>query len=94
MKIIKRYDYELPLSTNQEQNRAIKKILRAMGYVHEVEYYRTKGVEQQRFIEPFCDRITTHTARRTFVTILRNAGVADKVIMSVTGYRDIKTFNM
>ena len=65
-----------------------------MRYVQEVEYYRTKGVEQQRFIEPFCDRITTHTARRTFVTILRNAGVADKVIMSVTGHRDIKTFNM
>lgn len=94
MEILQKYDYDLPLSTNQEQNRAIKKILRAMGYVHEVEYSRTKGVEQERFVEPFCDRITTHTARRTFVTILRNAGLADKVIMSVTGHRDIKTFNM
>lgn len=94
MEILQKYNYDLPLSTNQEQNRAIKKILRAMEFVHDVEYSRTKGVEQQRFIKPFCDRITTHTARRSFVTILRNAGLADKVIMSVTGHRDIKTFNM
>ena len=94
MEILEKYDYKLPLSTNQEQNRIIKDILRAMGYVHEVEYSRIKGVEQERFVEPFCDRITTHTARRSFVTILCNAGLADKIIMSVTGHRDIKTFNM
>ena len=94
LEILERYDYNLPLSTNQEQNRAIKKILRAMDIVHDVEYSRTKGVEQKRFIKPFCDRITTHTARRSFVTILRDAGLADKTIMSVTGHLDIKTFNM
>ena len=92
--ILKKYNYELPLTTNQEQNRAIKDILRKIGLVHEVEYSRTRGVEQTRIIKPFCDRITTHTARRTFVTILRNSGVADKIIMSMTGHRDIKTFNM
>lgn len=92
--ILKKYNYQLPLTTNQEQNRAIKDIFRKIGLVHEVEFSRTKGVDQMRFIKPFCDRISTHTARRTFVTILRNAGVADKIIMSITGHRDIKTFNM
>ncbi|QYA25589.1 tyrosine-type recombinase/integrase [Gramella sp. MT6] len=94
LEILQKYDYELPLSTNQEQNRVIKVILRDMGYTHEVEFSRNKGVDQNRFVKPFCDRISTHTARRTFVTILRNAGVADKIIMSITGHRDIKTFNM
>ncbi len=94
LEILQKYNFDLPLSTNQEQNRAIKNIIRKLGLVHEVEFSRTKGVDQTRFIKPFCDRITTHTARRTFVTILRNAGVADKIIMSITGHRDIKTFNM
>lgn len=94
LKILEKYDYKLPLSTNQEQNRAIKKILRAMGYNHEVEYSRTKGVDQQRVVELFCNRITTHTARRSFITIMRNFGIADKTIMSISGHKDIKTFNM
>tara|TARA_R110000751_G_scaffold126574_4_gene228505 strand:+ start:6211 stop:7446 length:1236 start_codon:yes stop_codon:yes gene_type:complete len=93
LEILKKYDYQLPLTTNQEQNRAIKRIVRKVGLIHEVEYSRNKGVEQERIIKVFCDRITTHTARRTFVTILRHEGVADKNIMSMTGHRDIKTFN-
>ncbi len=92
--ILNKYNYQLPLNSNQEQNRAIKSILRKLGFVQEVEFSRTKGVDQTRFIKPFCDRVTTHTARRTFVTILRNAGVTDKIIMSITDHKDIKTFNV
>jgi len=35
-----------------------------------------------------------HTARRTFITIMRNKGIADKTIMSISSHRDIKSFNM
>lgn len=91
--ILIRYNYNLPLTTNQQQNRAIKTIMRDIGLVQEVEFTRVKGVEQKKFIKSFCDRISTHTARRTFITILRNASVPDKVIMSVTGHKDIKTFS-
>ena len=83
IEILQKYNYDLPLSTYQEQKRAINKILRAMGSVHDVEHSRKMGVEQEKFVEPYCDRITTHNDRRTFVTILRNAGLAEKKIEKV-----------
>lgn len=92
--ILEKYDYILPLRTNQKENDYIKVILKEAGFTHEVEYTRTKGVEQKLFVKKFYERISTHTARRTFVTIMRNKGIPDKTIMSITGHKDIKSFNM
>ncbi len=38
--------------------------------------------------------MSTHALRRSFIIIMRNKGVADKTIMSISGHKDIKTFNM
>lgn len=92
--ILEKYNYRLPLLSNQKQNDAIKRILKLAGFTHEVQYTRVKGVEQKTFVKPFYKRISTHTARRSFITIMRNKGVADKTIMSISGHKDIKTFNM
>ena len=92
--ILLKYDYKLPLVSNQKQNDYIKEVLKEAGFVHEVEYSKTKGVEQQVFVKKFYERISTHTARRTFITIMRNKGIADKTIMSISGHKHIKTFNM
>jgi len=93
LSILKKYDYQLPLISNQKQNDAIKKVIAKVGLTHDVEYSRLKGVVQQRFIKPFNKRIGTHTARRSFITIMRNRGIADKTIMSISGHTDIKSFN-
>lgn len=92
--ILQKYDYVLPLLSNQKQNDAIKLILKAAGFVHEVEFTRVKGVEQETLVKHFYERVSTHTARRSFITIMRNKGIADKTIMSISGHKDIKTFNM
>lgn len=92
--ILKKYNYKLPLITNQKQNDYIKDVLEDMEFTQEVEFTRIKGVEQEVVVVPFYKRISTHTARRTFITILRNKGIADKTVMSITGHKDIKTFNM
>jgi integrase len=41
----------------------------------------------------FKDRISTHTARRTFITIMKRQGKNDKLIASITGHTDMKTLN-
>ncbi|WP_425236064.1 tyrosine-type recombinase/integrase [Ulvibacterium sp.] len=93
LEILQKYDYQLPLISNQKQNDAIKEVIEQIGLTHDVEYSRTKGVVQERFIKSFHERISTHTARRSFITIMRNKGIADKTIMSISGHTDIKSFN-
>ena len=41
----------------------------------------------------FYDRISTHTARRTFITMMKRQGKSDKLIASMTGHTDMKTLN-
>ncbi|KPM31507.1 Integrase [Croceitalea dokdonensis DOKDO 023] len=91
--ILGKYDYKLPLISNQKQNEAIKEVIEKIGFTHDVEYSRVKGVVQERFVRQFKDRISTHTARPSFITIMRNKGIADKTIMSISGHTGIKSFN-
>jgi integrase len=91
--ILKKYDYKLPLLSNQKQNEFIKDIFEDAEFTFDVEYSRTKNKSQETIIKPFYKRISTHTARRTFVTIMKKKGIADKTIMNMTGHKDLKTFN-
>lgn len=91
--ILTKYSYQLPLISNQKQNKYVKEIFAAAGYTNIVEYTRTKNKEKTTLEKAFSKRITTHTARRTFITIMKKKGIADKTIMSMTGHKDLKTFN-
>lgn len=91
--ILKKYDYKLPILSNQKQNQFIKDVFEDAEFTFNVEYSRTKNKEQETVVKAFNKRISTHTARRTFITIMRNKKIPDKLIMDMTGHRDIKTFN-
>lgn len=91
--ILEKYDFQLPLISNQKQNYFIKEIFKDAEFTFEVEYSRTKNREHKILKAPFYKRVSTHTARRTFITILKNKGIADKTIMEMTGHKDFKTFN-
>jgi integrase len=91
--ILKKYNYKLPLISNQKQNEMIKDVFKDAEFTFDVEYSRTKNKEQEIKHKPFYKRVTTHTSRRTFVTIMKKKGIADKTIMNMTGHKDLKTFN-
>ncbi|GAA0750180.1 tyrosine-type recombinase/integrase [Gaetbulibacter jejuensis] len=91
--ILNKYDNKLPLISNQKQNKYIKEVLQEMEkYEREVEFTLTRNKEQKTMYKPFYERISTHTARRTFVTLMRNNKVPAKTIMAITGHKDMKTF--
>lgn len=90
--ILRKYNYRLPLISNQKQNFYIKEIIGSAGFTNIVEYTRTQNKEKTTLEKPFNKRISTHTARRTFITLLMKKGVATKTIMSMTGHKSIKVF--
>ncbi len=91
--ILTKYDYKLPLIANQKQNDYIKEVFAELEYTSKVQKISTKGKENiiQEMI--FKDRISTHTARRTFITMMKRKGMSDKLIASITGHSDMKTLN-
>lgn len=91
--ILRKYNFDLPLIANQKHNEYIKDVFEAVGYTHDVEKVVTKGKESIREIMPFYKRISSHTARRTFITMMKKKGFSDKLIASISGHSDMKTLN-
>lgn len=91
--ILKKYDYKLPLIANQKQNEYIKEVFKELEYKNVVQKITTRGKENIKEDIEFYNRITTHTARRTFITMMKRQGKSDKLIAKITGHTDMKTLN-
>ena len=91
--ILIKYDYNLPLIANQKHNEYIKEVFAELEYTNKVQKVTTKGKVNIKEEMIFKDRISTHTARRTFITMMKRQGKSDKLIASITGHNDMKTLN-
>lgn len=91
--ILKKYDYNLPKITNQKFNDYIKEVVREVGLNYEIKKTMKIGQEIVESISPFYDRISSHTARRSFITIMKNKKIPDNIIMGYTGHKSVVLFN-
>lgn len=91
--LLKKYDYKLPLIANQKQNLYIKEVFKAMDYSNLTQKVTTQGKKNIKEDLLFYERISTHTARRTFITMMKRQGKSDKLISKITGHTDLKTLN-
>ncbi len=91
--ILDKYDYTLPLIANQKFNDYIKDAFEEAGYTHNVMKTSTRGKEIIREEMPFYKRVSSHTARRTFITMMKRNGKSDKLIAEISGHNDMKTLN-
>lgn len=91
--ILRKYDFKLPLIANQKHNDYIKEVFKEAEYTHNVEKTSTRGKEVIREVMPFYQRVSSHTARRTFITMMKRKGKSDKLIAEISGHNDMKTLN-
>ncbi|MEQ3664748.1 tyrosine-type recombinase/integrase [Olleya sp.] len=91
--VLKKYDYSLPRISNQRFNDYIKEVFKLLGYDEDVKKTIKIGKDIIEQINPLYERISSHTARRSFITIMKNKKIPDKVIMSYTGHKSLEVFN-
>lgn len=89
--ILKRNNYQLTVTTNQDTNRNLKDIGEQAGLKDPVMIVKYRGTEEVRIAEPKYNLITTHTARRTFVTLSLEKGMRAETLMQITGHKSFKT---
>ena len=51
-----------------------------------------QGAKRITISEPKYNLVTTHTARRTFITLSLEKGMRPEVVMKITGHKDWKSF--
>ena len=91
--LLKKYDYRLPEISNQKFNEYIKEVIKIVGYTENIKKTSKLGNEIVETVTPFYERISSHTARRSFITIMKTEKVPDKIIMGFTGHKSLEVFN-
>lgn len=91
MAILEKYDYKLPQISNQKFNDYIKDVGELAKVNAPVEIKRKSGSRTITKKKAKWEFMSSHTARRTTVTILLEKGVPPTTIMKMTGHTNIRT---
>ena len=92
LKILKDYNYELPIISLQKFNSMLKDAGREAGIDAPVELVRFVGVDKIITAEPKWYFMASHMARRTHVSLMLNVfNVAPSLVMAITQHTDLKT---
>ena len=92
-KVLDKYDGALPSPvSNQEFNRVIKDVVQAAGLTYMVEVKSFKGGSLTVAEQPIYELVSSHTARRSYATIMFKMGIPTMLIMSATGHKTESSF--
>ena len=92
--ILKKYNFELPVISNQKFNDFLKLAAKEekAELTRIVEINRFQGNKKQTYVKPLHEVISSHVARRTAVSILLNIyRMPVPQVMEITGHSDFKT---
>lgn len=91
--ILKKHDGNPPVMiSNQKMNDYIKDIGEIAEITAPIILTKYQGATKIEKSEPKYKFLSTHTARRTFVTLSLEKGMRPEVVMSITGHKDYATF--
>jgi integrase len=95
--ILKKYEivkdeYQLPNVWEQKLNKRIKTVCRLAGITEPIEITKIKGGKKVTAKYPKYKLVSSHTARRSGISNLHNAGVPSLFIMKLSGHRTEREF--
>ena len=91
--ILNKYNYELPIISNQKQNDNLKELCKHLEINTPITLVRYKGQERIEIVKKKYELIGTHTARRSFVSLMLIKGMPIPLIQSITGHKNLKSFS-
>lgn len=89
--ILQKYDYKMPVVSEQKLNEAIKKACKVAGIDSDIETFRWAQNKRIRISGKKYDFISSHTGRKTMITLSLQAGMPVEYIMELTGISNYNT---
>jgi|GEM_PF-992729 len=90
-KLLEQYEWKLPKISSQKFNPHIVEVCRIAGILTEVKTTNYIGNKKEVKYFEKCDMVSSHTARRTFITLSAENNMPDHIIMKIVGISDPKT---
>ena len=90
--ILEKYDFVLPTISEQKFRDYIKEACQIVGIDQPTQKTTFIGTERNDEQIPKYKRVSSHTARRTFITLSLENGMRPEVVKSITGHKNLKSF--
>ena len=91
--ILEKYHNKPPQpQCNQATNRMLKKLCEQAGITELISYTETIGGTRRECTLRKCEKVTTHTARRSFATNAYKRNMPTLAIMAITGHKTESSF--
>lgn len=88
LEILERNGGKAPHLAQQHLNEWIKKVCKAVGINEKVEVTSSNGLKNNTITKEKCELVTSHTARRTGITLLYMTGIPLQQVMLISGHKD------
>jgi integrase len=92
IEILVRHDFTPPKMHNQNENENLKLLCRIAGFTENVTLTYNRGGKKHEEIRERWELVTTHTARKTFITNCLRAGIEPYLVMEMAGIKKEATF--
>src|SRR5688572_23729148 len=89
--ILQKYNWKLPVISDQKLNENIKRACKSAGINSPVEYIRWAQNKRVIYKCPKYELISNHSGRRTFITLSLQVGLPVEYVMALTGITEYKT---
>ena len=92
MSILKKYNGSFPKISSQKYNDGIKEICEKAKMLQPIQITYYIGTKRKDKTIPKFKLVSSHTARRTFITLSLKKGVMEDMVMQVSGHKSKKSF--
>lgn len=82
----------LPVMSSQKTNDYLKELCQLLNIDESTTLSKRRGNERLDNTQPKHEFISTHTARRTFITLSLEKGMRPEVVMRISGHSNYATF--
>jgi site-specific recombinase XerD len=90
--LLKKYDCILPKISSQKYNEQIKIVCKLAKINTPVQITKFIGNKREISTEAKYELISSHTARRSFITLTLKKGIMPEMVMKVSGHKSRKSF--
>ena len=90
-KVLLKYEGSPPHLSNQKFNKYLKVLFKELKMTRPIATHIVRGKVVYRSVAPLCDIISSHTARRTFITLCLQKGMPLQDVMRMSGHSDFKS---
>jgi len=91
--ILQKYNWKIPIISEQKLNENIKRACKEAGIDSHIEIFRYAGEKRIRISGKKWEFLSSHSERKSFITLALQAGMPIEYVMELTGITEYKTIN-